>query len=111
MAAAKRGFITFVTGNAKKLEVRAVLCESGSVLTSGSRPSRVLQEVRAILGESFAFELRSAAVDLPELQGEPQDISREKCRLAAQQVQLLTLSTSCYCGCCPHFWPPAVLFL
>lgn len=55
--------ITFVTGNKKKLE-----------------------EVRAILGAGFPFDLASRAVDLPELQGEPEDVSREKCRLAALQV-------------------------
>ena len=56
--------VTFVTGNAKKLE-----------------------EVRAILGgESLPFTLVSQKLDLPELQGEPDEISREKCRLAAQEV-------------------------
>jgi inosine triphosphate pyrophosphatase len=55
--------ITFVTGNKKKLE-----------------------EVIAILGTDFPFEVRSMALDLPELQGEPEDVSREKCRLAAAQV-------------------------
>lgn len=37
-------------------------------------------------GDGFPFELESQKIDLPELQGEPADISREKCRLAAQQV-------------------------
>ncbi|KAG5191467.1 putative inosine triphosphate pyrophosphatase [Tribonema minus] len=55
--------VTFVTGNAKKLE-----------------------EVRKILGASLPFELVSAKVDLPELQGEPADIAREKCRIAAEQT-------------------------
>ncbi|KAG5181072.1 inosine triphosphatase, isoform CRA_b [Tribonema minus] len=44
--------VTFVTGNAKKLE-----------------------EVRKILGASLPFEL-----------GEPADIAREKCRIAAEQT-------------------------
>nr|XP_023918112.1 inosine triphosphate pyrophosphatase isoform X2 [Quercus suber] len=52
--------VTFVTGNAKKLE-----------------------EVRAILGNSIPFQ--SLKLDLPELQGEPEDISKEKARLAAFQ--------------------------
>lgn len=55
--------ITFVTGNAKKLE-----------------------EVKAILGDTLPFHIQSIAVDLPELQGEPDDIAKEKCRLAAEQV-------------------------
>ncbi|XP_022852847.1 inosine triphosphate pyrophosphatase [Olea europaea var. sylvestris] len=53
--------VTFVTGNAKKLE-----------------------EVRAILGNSIPF--RSLKLDLPELQGEPEDISKEKARIAAKEV-------------------------
>lgn len=56
--------LTFVTGNKKKLE-----------------------EVRAILGSSFPFKVVSRSVDLPELQGaDPEVVSREKCRLAAQEV-------------------------
>ncbi|CAM9488575.1 unnamed protein product [Ectocarpus sp. 12 AP-2014] len=56
--------VTFVTGNANKLK-----------------------EVKQILGSSFPFPLDNKKVDLPELQGEPHDVSREKCRLAAEQVQ------------------------
>lgn len=57
--------ITFVTGNKKKLE-----------------------EVQAILGDSLPFLIVSAKIDLPELQGaDPTDVSLEKCKLAAEQVQ------------------------
>eukprot|EP00891_Asterochloris_glomerata_P006888 jgi/Astpho2/6888/fgenesh1_pm.00106_%23_4_t len=47
-----------------------------------------LKEVVAILeaGESLPFQLRQAEVDLPELQGEAEDIASDKCRLAAKQV-------------------------
>lgn len=55
--------ITFVTGNAKKLE-----------------------EVLSILGNSFADRLVSQNVDLPELQGEIDDICIKKCREAAKVV-------------------------
>ena len=57
--------LTFVTGNAKKLE-----------------------EVRAILasGEKLPFEIVSKKIDLPELQGEPEEISVQKCELAAKEV-------------------------
>ena len=55
--------ITFITGNKKKLE-----------------------EVLAILGDSLPFALESAKLDLPELQGEPVEVSIEKCRLASLQV-------------------------
>ena len=60
-----RPTITFVTGNKKKLE-----------------------EVVSILGDSLPFNLVSAKIDLPELQGaDPVEVSIEKCRLAAAQVQ------------------------
>ncbi|CAM9361796.1 unnamed protein product, partial [Chrysoparadoxa australica] len=56
--------ITFVTGNPKKL-----------------------QEVKTILGDKLPFDLRNEKVDLPELQGEPEDIAREKCRIAAERLR------------------------
>jgi inosine triphosphate pyrophosphatase len=61
--ATSKPVITFVTGNRNKLA-----------------------EVVAILGVDFPFELRNQAVDLPELQGEPADIARAKCQLAAARV-------------------------
>ncbi|XP_030533969.1 inosine triphosphate pyrophosphatase isoform X2 [Rhodamnia argentea] len=65
--------VTFVTGNAKKLE-----------------------EVRSILGQSIPFQ--SLKLDLPELQGEPEDISREKARLAAIEVNgPLLVEDTCLC--------------
>ena len=75
--------ITFVTGNAKKLE-----------------------EVKAILGggdgsssPAAAFELTSKKVDLPELQGEPEDVAKEKARLAARELDgpaLVEDTSLCY---------------
>ncbi|XP_062166275.1 inosine triphosphate pyrophosphatase isoform X1 [Alnus glutinosa] len=65
--------VTFVTGNAKKLE-----------------------EVRAILGNSIPFQ--SLKLDLPELQGEPEDISKEKARLAAIEVNgPVLVEDTCLC--------------
>ena len=55
--------VTFITGNQKKLD-----------------------EVLAILGDSLPFTLVSQKLDLPELQGEPVEVSLEKCKYAAQQV-------------------------
>jgi inosine triphosphate pyrophosphatase len=57
--------ITFVTGNAKKLEevVRILDC-----------------------GPDAPFRLTNRSVDLPELQGEPVAIAREKCLAAAKAV-------------------------
>ena len=49
--------ITFVTGNPNKLE-----------------------EFRAILGSQFPHRVVSRAIDLPEYQGPPEDVTRMKCR-------------------------------
>ncbi|KAG5249732.1 inosine triphosphate pyrophosphatase family protein [Salix suchowensis] len=65
--------VTFVTGNAKKLE-----------------------EVRAILGQAVPFQ--SLKLDLPELQGEPEEISKEKARLAAVEVKgPVLVEDTCLC--------------
>lgn len=56
--------LTFVTGNAKKLE-----------------------ELRAILGSSFPFEIISHKLDLPELQGEIEEVSIKKCQEAARHLK------------------------
>ena len=55
--------ITFVTGNAKKLE-----------------------EVRAILGTEFPREIVPKKIDLPELQGEIDEICILKCKEAGKYV-------------------------
>uniref|UniRef100_A0A673YIA1 Inosine triphosphate pyrophosphatase n=1 Tax=Salmo trutta TaxID=8032 RepID=A0A673YIA1_SALTR len=71
--------VVFVTGNAKKLE-----------------------EVIQILGDKFPYKLVSKKIDLPEYQGEPDEISIQKCKEAAKQV--------CHCGlffsvdCCNEVW-------
>ncbi|KAL9249373.1 Senescence-specific cysteine protease SAG39-like protein [Drosera capensis] len=65
--------VTFVTGNPKKLE-----------------------EVKAILGNSIPFQ--SLKLDLPELQGEPEEISKEKARLAAVKVNgAVLVEDTCLC--------------
>ncbi|XP_026738462.1 inosine triphosphate pyrophosphatase [Trichoplusia ni] len=56
--------ITFVTGNAKKLE-----------------------ELRAILGGNFPLEIISHKLDLPELQGEIDEVSIKKCQEAARRLK------------------------
>mmetsp|Transcript_908 Transcript_908/g.1822 ORF Transcript_908/g.1822 Transcript_908/m.1822 type:complete len:133 (+) Transcript_908:101-499(+) len=53
--------LTFVTGNANKLK-----------------------EVQQILGSSVQLEAKK--VDLPELQGEPEEISKEKAKIAAKSI-------------------------
>lgn len=37
-------------------------------------------------GQQLPFDVQPASVELPELQGEPEDIAAEKCRLAAAQL-------------------------
>lgn len=67
--------ITFVTGNAKKLE-----------------------EVRQILGSSFRRELISRKLDLPELQGEVDEISIKKCKEAQRIVKgPVLVEDTCLC--------------
>lgn len=39
------------------------------------------------MGDSLPFNLISQKIDLPELQGEPDEVSRAKCALAAEQVK------------------------
>ena len=53
--------ITFVTGNAKKLE-----------------------EFKAILGSQCQYDFVSKDVDLPEYQGTPEEVVTEKCKEAAR---------------------------
>eukprot|EP00532_Pseudo-nitzschia_australis_P007246 CAMPEP_0168169668 /NCGR_PEP_ID=MMETSP0139_2-20121125/3761_1 /TAXON_ID=44445 /ORGANISM="Pseudo-nitzschia australis, Strain 10249 10 AB" /LENGTH=549 /DNA_ID=CAMNT_0008087103 /DNA_START=308 /DNA_END=1957 /DNA_ORIENTATION=+ len=58
--------ITFVTGNKKKLE------EAKQILSTPDG--------------SALFELSNKKIDLPELQGDAIEIAKEKCRLAAKEV-------------------------
>ncbi|XP_063021336.1 inosine triphosphate pyrophosphatase isoform X1 [Melospiza melodia melodia] len=75
MAAPARRSVVFVTGNAKKLE-----------------------EVTQILGDSSPYALVAKKIDLPEYQGEPDEISVQKCREAARQVQgPVIVEDTCLC--------------
>eukprot|EP00064_Thunnus_orientalis_P017928 superscaffoldBa00003956_g18014 len=67
--------VVFVTGNAKKLE-----------------------EVIQILGDKFPYKLISKKIDLPEYQGEPDEISIQKCKEAARQVDgPVIVEDTCLC--------------
>lgn len=67
--------LTFVTGNAKKLE-----------------------ELISILGKSFPKEIISQKVDLPELQGEIDDICIKKCKEASRYVNgPVIVEDTCLC--------------
>ena len=71
--------ISFVTGNAKKLEeVQAILLKGGGLT---------------------GYELVATKVDLPELQGDPLEVSQEKCKVAAGLIEGLVLvedTSLCY---------------
>jgi inosine triphosphate pyrophosphatase len=68
--------LTFVTGNANKLkEVQRMM---GGLLRDDA-------DVDAD-GTLFQFQLTNQKLDLPELQGDPDEIAVEKCKLAAQQI-------------------------
>ena len=56
--------LMFVTGNPKKLE-----------------------EFVAILGDSFPSKVTNLNIDLPELQGTPEEICTDKCKRTAEIVQ------------------------
>jgi inosine triphosphate pyrophosphatase len=45
-----------------------------------------LEEVIQIFGNDLPFQLISQKIDLPELQGEPEEVSKEKCKIAAKVV-------------------------
>jgi len=63
--------ITFVTGNKKKLEeVKRIL----SVSEDGNQEDQI------------PFFISNQKIDLPELQGNPIEIAKEKCSLAAERV-------------------------
>ncbi|KYO39803.1 inosine triphosphate pyrophosphatase isoform X1 [Alligator mississippiensis] len=67
--------VVFVTGNVKKLE-----------------------EVIQILGDKFPYSLVAKKIDLPEYQGEPDEISIQKCREAAKQIQgPVIVEDTCLC--------------
>ncbi len=56
-----------------------------------------LNEVREILSSVPNVELRSQNVDLPEIQGAIEEISRHKCSTAADIVRVLNASTRTVC--------------
>ncbi|KAM7410304.1 hypothetical protein PAMA_001648 [Pampus argenteus] len=78
MAVAPARSVVFVTGNAKKLE-----------------------EVLQILGDKFPYKLISKKIDLPEYQGEPDEISIQKCKEAARQGHIVEPR-----GCRDFGWDP-----
>ncbi|XP_015757849.1 PREDICTED: inosine triphosphate pyrophosphatase-like [Acropora digitifera] len=55
-------------------------------------------QVVAILGDSFSWKVESRNLDLPEFQGEPDEISREKCKVAVKEIQgPVIVEDTCLC--------------
>ena len=65
---------------------RVVASRAAMDVTFVTSNARKLAEARAILGATPALTLTSRALDLPELQGEPEDVARAKARRAAVVV-------------------------
>ncbi len=71
-----RKTITFVTGNAKKLE----------------------EFVSIVGGGDFPHEMVSKSLDLPEYQGTPEEVCREKCKEAARCLgRPVVVEDTCLC--------------
>lgn len=68
--------ITFVTGNKKKLEE--------------------VKRILAVDGNQLPFSISNKKIDLPELQGDPLEIAKEKCAIAAKEINgaVITEDTS-----------------
>ncbi|CAO2578773.1 Inosine triphosphate pyrophosphatase [Lemmus lemmus] len=57
-----------------------------------------MEQVIQILGDKFPCSLVAQKIDLPEYQGEPDEISIQKCREAARQVQgPVLVEDTCLC--------------
>ncbi|XP_043986563.1 inosine triphosphate pyrophosphatase [Gambusia affinis] len=75
MAVSARKTVYFVTGNAKKVE-----------------------EVAHILGDQFPYKIVSKKIDLPEYQGEPNEVCIQKCKEAARQIDgPVLVEDTCLC--------------
>ena len=77
--------LTFVTGAIITLGVFTLTIMTVDNFSGCTGNAGKLREVMAYLGDSVP-NMTNRKVDLPELQGEPLSISKEKCRLAAQEV-------------------------
>ena len=57
---------------------------AGKEITFNSGNPKKVEELQAILGDSI--KLKISKIDLPELQGEPEEVAIEKAKLAASQI-------------------------
>ncbi|CAL8143795.1 unnamed protein product [Orchesella dallaii] len=57
-----------------------------------------LREVTQILGEGFPFKITNQDIDLPEYQGEPDQVSRLKCQSAYEMIKRpVIVEDTCLC--------------
>ena len=103
---------TTITSNKKNPHPRYIFAAATMSLASAEgvpTPSKIkfatgndkkLREVIAILaaGQELPFEVEAIKLDLPELQGEPEEIAKEKCRLAAKEAGCAVMvEDTCLC--------------
>ncbi len=68
--------------------------------------NKVAEVQRLLSSSSFAFNIDNIKLDLPELQGSPQDIAREKCQMASQQLKAAVFTEdTCLCFYCLNELP------
>ena len=78
--------ITFITGNKKKLEEvnKIVNSNTSTSSLSTSSSSTSSQSTSSPSPSTQTFEIQGLKIDLPELQGSPETIIIEKCRVASE---------------------------
>ena len=80
--------ITFVTGNKKKLEELQRLLGI----------DKISNESSASTSSSIPYTIANKKIDLPELQGEPDEIAIEKCKLASAEINgPVLIEDTCLC--------------
>ena len=94
-----RKTLVFVTGNAKKLEEVVAILGSNfpfQVLFLVVYPERALWHF--FFFKLISTQVTSQNIDLPEYQGEPDDIVKEKCKAAANVVKgPVLVEDTCLC--------------
>eukprot|EP01023_Acetabularia_acetabulum_P010536 TRINITY_DN14793_c1_g4_i1.p2 TRINITY_DN14793_c1_g4~~TRINITY_DN14793_c1_g4_i1.p2 ORF type:complete len:256 (+),score=60.45 TRINITY_DN14793_c1_g4_i1:67-834(+) len=65
------------------------VCKPSNEIVFATGNQKKLLEVKAILsaGEEVPFNIVAKKIDLPELQGDPEDIAKEKAKIASEQMK------------------------
>lgn len=70
----------------------------GETLVFVTSNEKKLEEALAILGDDFPMQVNNQKIDLPEFQGDPDSIARDKCWAAAEIVQgPVIVEDTCLC--------------